>query len=61
VGYGTNKSELEIHAASITELFTTHLLRSLNEAVLKVKESTAGRKASITSFKRHQSKSQSPT
>ena len=40
VVYGTNKSELEIHAASITELFTTHPPRSLNEAVLKVKELT---------------------
>jgi len=40
VGYSTNKSELEIHAASITELFTAHPPRSLNEAVLKVKELT---------------------
>ena len=40
VGYGTNKSELEMHAASIKELFTTHPPRSLNEAVLKVKELT---------------------
>jgi len=40
VGYGTRKSELETHAGSITELFTTHPPRSLNEAVLKVKELT---------------------
>ena len=25
VGYGTNKSELETYASSITELFTSHL------------------------------------
>lgn len=41
VGYGTNKSELETHAASINQLFTTHPPRSLHEAVLKVKELTA--------------------
>lgn len=40
VGYGTNKSELEIHATSIKELFAIHPPRSLNEAVLKVKELT---------------------
>ena len=40
VGYGTNKSELESHAASITALFAAHPPRSLNEAVLKVKELT---------------------
>jgi transposase len=57
VGYGTNKSELEAHASSITALFTTHPPRSLNEAVLKVKELTGiQRKPScLRSFmKRHQ-------
>jgi transposase len=40
VGYGTNQSELEGHAGSITALFASHLPRSLGEAVLKVKEIT---------------------
>ena len=57
VGYGTNKSELETHAASITELFTTHPPRSLKEAVLKVKELTSIQRSPscLRSFmKRHQ-------
>ena len=57
VGYGTNKSELETHAASITELFTTHPPRSLKEAVLKVKELTSIQRSPscLWSFmKRHQ-------
>jgi transposase len=57
VGYGTNISELETHAASITELFTTHPPRSLKEAVLKVKELTTIQRSPscLRSFmKRHQ-------
>src|SRR5207253_2734631 len=38
VGYGTNQSILESHSASIVESFTTSPPRSLDEAVLKVRE-----------------------
>ena len=40
VGYGTNKSVLENQASGITELFTSFPPRSLEEAVLKIKELT---------------------
>ena len=40
VSYGTNKSQLESHAANIVELFTAQPPRSIAEAVIKVTELT---------------------
>jgi transposase len=40
VNYGTNISKLESHATNIVELFTAHPPRSINEAIIKVKELT---------------------
>ena len=57
VGYGTNKSELEIHAASIKELFTSQPPRSIGEARLKIKELTGIERSNtrLRAFmKRHQ-------
>jgi len=50
VCYGTNKSQLETYADSITNLFASHPPRSLGEAVLKVKELT-GIERSASSMK----------
>lgn len=57
VGYGTNTSQLESHAGSITDLFASHPPRSLDEAVLQVKELTGIKRSasSMRSFmRRHQ-------
>jgi len=40
VNYGTNKSVLENHVSNIKELFEAHPPRSIEEAILKIKELT---------------------
>lgn len=40
VGYGTNSSKLEDHAIPIKEMFEQHPPRSVEEAILKIKELT---------------------